>query len=257
MTDDRSTLDRSERTARAWWNSWAEEFQEEYGGGESSIGIAFGPGAQRDDDLGLLGELGGTKAIELGCGGAQFGIAVSKRGADVTGVDISEEQLAYARALAVEHDEEIEFVESSVTDMSTIPSDTYDLAFSAFAFQWVEDLRACFDEAHRVLKAGGKLVFSVDHPYYKIVDPETREFTASYFDDAPRREYSERFDAEMVIHRRRIGETVALLTDAGFTVDAIREPGYDDPDAYDSAFGSFEPELMATVPPTVVYAART
>lgn len=255
-TDDQTTLDRSEREARAWWNAWAEHFQEEYGDGDIEVGIAFGPGADMGDDLGLLGELDGATAIELGCGGAQFGIAVSKRGADVTGVDISAEQLAYARELADEHGEDVEFVESSVTDMPTIADESYDLAFSAFAFQWVDDLRACFEEAHRVLKDGGRLVFSVDHPYYKMVDPETREFRTSYFDDSPRRVYSEEFDAEMVVHSRGVGETVALLTDAGFTVEAIREPGYDDPDEYESEYGSFVPELMATVPPTIVYSAR-
>jgi ubiquinone/menaquinone biosynthesis C-methylase UbiE len=150
-----------EEKAREWWNAWSADFQEQ---GDIDVGIAFGPGAEVGDDLGLLGELEGKKAIELGCGGAQFGLAVAKRGAEVTGVDISEAQLAHARDLAHEHDQDVELVESSVTDMPTIPDATYDLAFSAWAFQWVEDLQSCFEEAYRVLKEGGKLVFSVDHP---------------------------------------------------------------------------------------------
>ena len=242
-----------EDEAREWWNAWSERFQAE---GDIDVGIDFGPGAEVGDDLGLLGDLDGKRAIELGCGGAQFGIAVAKRGADVTGVDISNEQLAHARALADEHDQDVTFVESSVTDMPTIPDSTYDLAFSAWAFQWVEDLESCFDEAHRVLKDGGKLVFSVDHPYYKIVDHETHEFERSYFDGSPRRAYSEEFGAEMVVHRRKVSEVVNRLVAAGFTVEELREPGYEDPDDYESTFGSFVPELMAKVPPTIVYSAR-
>jgi SAM-dependent methyltransferase len=249
-------MNEPEREVKAWWNSWASYFQKEYGDGEIPVGVAFGPGAPQGDDLGLLGELDGTKAIELGCGGAQFGIAVSKRGADVTGVDISEEQLEFARTLADEHDQDIEFVESSVTEMPIIPDETYDLAFSAFAFQWIRDLDACFAEAYRVLREGGKLVFSVDHPYYKTLDPETGEIERSYFAEEPHRDYSKEFDAEMVIYSRGVGETVALLTDAGFTVEAIREPGYEDPERYESEYGSFVPERMARVPPTVVYSAR-
>lgn len=255
MSDSGSTLGETERKAKEWWDNWAEHFQNEYGETDIPVGVAYGPGAPHDDDLGLLGELDGKKAVELGCGGGQFGVAVSKRGADVTGIDLSEEQLSYARATATEHGQDIEFIQSTVTDMPMLSDATYDLAFSAFAFQWVSDLRACLEETYRILKRGGTLVFSVDHPYYKIVDPETHDFEASYFDNSPRRQYSEKLEAEMVIHRRKVSDTVQLLTDVGFTIETIREPGYQNPDDYDSEFGSFVPELMAKVPPTIVYVA--
>lgn len=242
-----------EEKARDWWNAWSEQFQEE---GDIDVAVAFGPGAETGNDLGLLGELTGTNAIEMGCGGAQFGLAVAERGADVTGVDISEAQLEHARNLADEREQEIELVEESVTDMQSIADEAYDLAFSAWAFQWVEDLRACFEEAYRVLKPDGRFVFSVDHPYYKILDAETHEFEKSYFDESPRRTYSENFDAEMVVYRRKVSEVVNLLIDTGFVFEEMREPGHDDPEEYDYDFGSFVPELMAKAPPTVVYAAR-
>jgi 2-polyprenyl-3-methyl-5-hydroxy-6-metoxy-1,4-benzoquinol methylase len=129
-----------EEKAREWWNGWAQVFQEEYGGEEINVQIDWGPGAPKDDDMGLLGDVEDKMAIELGCGGAQFGIAVAKRGADVTGVDISAEQLAYARANAEEHGQDIEFINSSVTDVPMLSDATYHLSFSAFAFQWVDDV---------------------------------------------------------------------------------------------------------------------
>jgi SAM-dependent methyltransferase len=245
-----------EERAREWWNAWADHFQTEYGDGEIEVGIDWGPGAPKGDDLGLLGDLDGTKTIELGCGGAQFGLALAEQGADVTGVDISGAQLSHARANADERDADVEFIEASVTDLSMIRDGTYGLAVSAFAFQWVGDLDSCFREASRILADGGRLVFSVDHPYYKLIDPETGEFERSYFGDAPRQEYSDGLDAKMVIHRRGVAETVNRLTDAGFTIEQLREPGHADPAEYVSEFGSFDPELMATVPPTIVYAAR-
>lgn len=242
-----------EEQARVWWDAWAETFQEE---GGHSIAIAFGPGAPEGDDLGLLGDVDGLDAIELGCGGAQFGIALAEQGANVTGVDISEEQLSHARALAAERGVDMAFVQSSVTDLAEVESGAFDLAFSAFAFQWVENLQACFDEAYRVLRPGGRLVFSIDHPYYKLLDPETGEIATSYFDDEPRRAYSESLDAQMVVYRRRVSDILNGLVDAGFDIERTVEPGYADPDAYESDFGSFEPELMANVPPTLVVAAE-
>jgi len=45
-------------------------------------------------------------------------------------------------------------------------------------------------------------------------------------------------------------------SNAGFTVEAIREPGYDDPSECESEHGSFVPELMAKVPSAVVDAVQ-
>ncbi len=242
-----------EKQAQVWWNAWSDTFQKE---GDHSIAIAFGPGVPEGDDLGLLGDVSGMDVIELGWGGAQFGIALAQQGANVTGVDLSEEQLNYAQKLANEYNVDIDFIHNSVTDLSDVPDNAFDLAFSAFAFQWVEDLGACFSEAARILKDGGRLVFSVDHPYYKIIDPKTHEFKKSYFDESPRRVYSDSLDAEMVIYRRNVGETVQLLKDAGFSIESIREPGYEAPEDYESDYGSFDPELMSKVPPTIIYSVR-
>lgn len=257
METEEPVIDGSERTAKEWWNSWSERFQTEYGGDsdETEIAIAFGPGVPSGEDLGLLGELDGTRVIELGCGGAQFGLALAKRGAEVTGVDISEEQLAYAGDLADEHGVEIELVETTVTDMPMVEDEAYELAVSAFAFQWVEDLESCFEEAYRVLESGGRFVFSVDHPFYRTLDPETGDPATSYFDETPRRDYSEEFDAELVVYRRTVSEIVTAVLDAGFTIEKLREPGYDDPDKYNSEYGMFQAEWMATFPPTLVVAA--
>lgn len=256
MTESEQSLEASERNARCWWDSWSDTFQQAFAEAETEVGVAFGPGVPDGDDLGLLGDLDGTRAIELGCGGAQFGLALSKAGAEVTGVDISPEQLAHARELASEHDEDIDFIEASVTDLPMVEDASYDLAFSAFAFQWVEDLSSCFSETHRILKPGGRLVFSVDHPLYRCLDPDTGELTVSYFTDSPRREYSEKLDAEMVIYRRTVSDIVTALLDAGFSIEELREPGYENPDNYESEYGSFQPDRMARIPPTLVVAAQ-
>jgi 2-polyprenyl-3-methyl-5-hydroxy-6-metoxy-1,4-benzoquinol methylase len=51
--------------------------------------------------LGLLRDVSGTDAVELGCGGAQFGIALAQQRANVTDVDISEEQLGDALTIVL------------------------------------------------------------------------------------------------------------------------------------------------------------
>lgn len=240
-----------EETARRWWNAWSADFQELHAG----PGIAFGPGAEAGDDLGLIGDVGGLDVIELGCGGGQFGVALAKRGASVVGVDISERQLAHARSLAAEHGVDVDFVHASVTDLGALPTDRFDLAVSAWAFEWVRDLEACFAEAHRVLRPDGRFVFSDEHPVYQLFDPDEHELRRSYFDDTPRREVVERYDAELVQYRRSVSAIVNALLDAGFELDRMLEPGSADSSTYESDVLSFDPELMAMVPPTLVIAA--
>ncbi len=238
--------------ARTWWNSWSDAFQSLHTGPD----IAFGPGAPPGEDFGLLGEVEGLDVIELGCGGGQFGVALAKQGANVVGVDISEAQLAHARSLADEHDVDVDLVQGSVTDLEMLPADRFDLAVSAWAFEWVEDIDACFREAHRLLRADGRFVFSDEHPVYQLFDAETHTLDRSYFDADPRREYSDRFEAELVQYRRSTADLLNAVIDAGFTVERIEEPGSTDPEDYAADDLSFDPELMAQVPPTLVVAAR-
>lgn len=50
-----------------------------------------------EKDLNLIGDVNGKKVLELGCGGANCGIALAKQGAIVTCSDISEQQLKHAK----------------------------------------------------------------------------------------------------------------------------------------------------------------
>ena len=71
--------------------------------------------------------------IEIGCGGAQCAIAMAKKGANVTGVDQSQEQLKFAKNLAQKNKVKIKFIQSSFQNLRKLKSNKYDIAFSAFA----------------------------------------------------------------------------------------------------------------------------
>lgn len=239
------------RETREWWDATSAFFQAE---ADVPVGIHYGPGCPDDDALGLLPDVRGADVVELGCGGAQCSVGLARRGAaSVTGVDLSEEQLAYAADLTTNHGADVRLVAGDVTALP-FGNDRFDVAFSACAFQWVPDLSDCFGEAARVLRPDGRFVFSLPHPFYQRFDPETGRIARSYFDTGAERTNYEEISADEVLFHRRVSDVHGALRDAGFAVDRLLEPGTDDPDDYEELW-NFRPELMAMVPPTLAVRA--
>jgi cyclopropane fatty-acyl-phospholipid synthase-like methyltransferase len=62
--------------------------------------VHYGPISPGESELKLLGDVKCKDVLEIGCGGGQNTIVLSKKGAKSIGLDISEEQIKYARKLA-------------------------------------------------------------------------------------------------------------------------------------------------------------
>ncbi|MEF8779143.1 MAG: class I SAM-dependent methyltransferase [Haloferacaceae archaeon] len=246
------------RENRKLWDAWSEDFQAAWNAdaGEGELPpapIHYGPGFSEEKRLDPLPELEGAAVLELGCGGGQASVGFAREGADhVVGVDVSTEQLTYARRLGGTYgvEDRLRFLAGDVTALP-LGADRFDLAFSSWVFQMVSDLEACFGEAARVLRPGGTLVFAVPHPYYELFDPETGELERSYFDDAPERKSIGDLEPRLTVYHHTVGEIHRALVGEGFTVERLWEPGTGDPEAYREQW-SHKPELMATVPPTLV-----
>jgi len=239
------------KAVRDWWETTSEYFQAEIDMevGVNWMGLGYG-------DLDLLGGVGGLDILELGCGGGQCAVALAKRGATVTGLDVSTEQLAHARELAAEHGVDVDLVQGDVTSLGFGP-EQFDIAFNAWVFQWVGDLAACFGETHRVLRPGGRFVFSMPHPVYELVDAETHEIEESYFDTGRYVLSHEEMDIDQVMFRHTVSGIYNALVEAGFTVERLREPGTANPEDYEPGpWGEFTPALMSNVPPVLVVETR-
>src|ERR1700754_4627387 len=71
----------------------------------------------REAEVGALPDVAGMDVVELGCGTAYFSAWLARRGARPTGVDITENQLATARAMQVEHGLEFPLIQASAEDV--------------------------------------------------------------------------------------------------------------------------------------------
>ena len=91
----------SKKNIAEHWNLIAIEYQKSRN--VSLDDVEYAPGYARESELNLLGDVKGKRVIELGCGGGENSIILAKKGAICTGVDISSEQLKYAKNLIKEH----------------------------------------------------------------------------------------------------------------------------------------------------------
>ena len=237
---------------KAWWEGYSEAYQDRT---QIPVDIHYGPSSPNEDELNLLGDLDGRDVLEIGCGGAQCSVAFALRGARVTALDLSAEQLKFARSLAARHQVEIEFVEHDMGDLAPIASDSRDIVFSAFALQFVADRTATFREVRRVLRPGGIFVFSLDHPLFRKVDRERLTLVESYNETGPylddRGEHG-----QVTIYRDNIAGLHQALVDAGLRVDRIIEPDSRLRYSYDPWFGrrdEYVPKILDMVPPTIIF----
>lgn len=136
--------------------------------------VSWGEWSVPESELRLLGERGddltGVRAIELGCGTAYVSAWLARRGAVVTGIDVSGRQLATAQRLADTHGVRLRLLEADA-EATRLPSGSFDLAVSEYgASLWCVPER-WVAEAARLLRPGGRLAFLTSSPFAALASP--------------------------------------------------------------------------------------
>lgn len=212
--------------------------------------VSYGPHIVAERELRLLGDLRNKRVVELGCGERSASVAFAVQGAIAIAVDTSTERLSRLRRAANEAEVRLELREGDLADLAFLRADSVDLVFSAYALGDVDDLGRVFRQVHRVLRVGAPLVFSLPHPFSRVVDlhgAEPQRLVHSYFDlsaapsDGRPRAYL-------------VSELFTLLTRASYRVDAIVEPEPEPSLAgpHDTTWS----EALAYLPGTLVIRAR-
>jgi SAM-dependent methyltransferase len=247
------------RTAnRADWDAYADEYQTTHGDFLGDVGFLWGPEGHQESELGVLGDVAGKRALELGSGAGQCSRWLRSQRADAYGLDLSERQLQHSRRI----DEQTGIAVPSVcATATTLPfaSAVFDLVFSSFgALQFVADGSVMVGEVARVLRPGGTFAFSVTHPIrWAMPDdagPEGLTVVSSYWDRTPYVEEDDDGTPRYVEHHRTIGDWVALLADAGFSLRALHEPQW--PEGHERIWGGWGPLRGRLVPGTAIFVAE-
>jgi SAM-dependent methyltransferase len=248
----------SVRINAADWDRYADEYQSTHGRFLGDLGFLWGPEGVREDDLGALGEVAGKRILELGSGAGQCSRWAVSRGATAIGLDVSMRQLQHSRRIDEEHDTMVPVVCASA---AAIPfgNDSFDIVFSAFgALQFIANADALCEEVARVLRNGGRFVFSITHPtrWMFLDDPSEEGLTAcqSYWDRTPYVEVDDETGQSMYAeHHRTIGDWVRALSGSGFVLKDIVEPEW--PADHDRTWGGWSRTRGLLTPGTAIYVA--
>lgn len=241
------------KETKKYWESSSKNYQTE---SKIPIDINYGPGAPNEKKLKFLGNLKGKKVLEIGCGGAQCGIFMAKKGAKVTGIDISNEQLKFAKKLAEKNKVNIELHQGDIINLKKIKSNSQDIVFTAWALHFVSNLEKCFKEVYRVLKKNGTFVLSMPHPFSDIANNKNLKIKRSYFEDGKftYKNKSENF----VAYYHNFSTIINSIINSNLSIQKIIEPDSRKRYKGDPWYGlwTFTKKLMDRIPQTIIIKAK-
>jgi SAM-dependent methyltransferase len=147
------------RHNRAFWDADADEYQAQHGAQLARAPLAWGAYRAPEEELRVLGELDGKDVLELGCGAAQWTIALHAARRRVVGLDVSAAQLRHARA----SDGSVPLVQA---DGERLPfaDRSFDVVFCDHGALSFCDPDVIVPECARVLRPAGLLAFCATHP---------------------------------------------------------------------------------------------
>lgn len=201
--------------------------------------MAWGVWSIPEDQLQILGDVADKDVLELGCGGALWSIALTKRGARCIGLDNSTRQLEHARENQRKAGVEFPLILGSAENVP-LPEGSFDIVFCDHGAMSFLDPAISVPEASRLLRTGGLLAFSAETPLHFICwddDADSVGVTLkhNYFEERSAH------DGSSVCFSMPYGEWIALFRANGFEIESLVElrPPPDATTTY-GAYVSFE-----------------
>lgn len=120
--------------------------------------------------LDVLGPVEGLEILDLACGNGYHSRGFARNGASrVVGVDASEPIIRLARERTGKAKLDITFHVADAGALSMLGDAGFDVVFSNMAMMDIPNADQAIAEASRVLRPGGRLIFSIMHPCFETL----------------------------------------------------------------------------------------
>jgi 2-polyprenyl-3-methyl-5-hydroxy-6-metoxy-1,4-benzoquinol methylase len=116
--------------------------------------------------LDLLGDVAGGRVLDVPCGSGRVARELARRGASVTGVDVSAALLQRARDAEATNPCGIEYVHADATSAGVLRGRAFDVVVCSYGLSDIDDLGTFLATVAGLLRPGGAFVFSILHPCF-------------------------------------------------------------------------------------------
>lgn len=192
------------------------------------------PGVMR-----LLALVPGERVLDIACGQGELAALLARSGADVTGLDASPALIDRAREHAPER---VTFLQGDARELEGLEDRSFDAVVCVLALMNIDPIAPVFERVRSVLKPGGRAVFVVMHPAFRVPKASGWVWDEHAGEPVQRRtveRYLTAFSAPIVMnpgevaggaaavtttsHHRPIGSLIDAACGAGLVVDALEE----------------------------------
>ena len=258
------------QTTLAAWRATAAFWDERMAEGNDFVNMLIWPPTPQ-----LLELRPGQRVLDIACGNGLYSRRLAALGAEVVAFDFAPEMIEAARARTTEHAERITYTVCDATDeaaLLALGEGSFDAALCQMALMDMADLRPLLAALPRLLRPGGRFVFSITHPCF---NHGQMSFVAErlYDSGTPVTVYAIKVHGYMtptvtpgiamvgqpqqhLYFDRPLHLLLSACFEAGFVLDALEErafppdhPPSRDPFSWSGKYSEMPPVLMARLRP--------
>lgn len=122
--------------------------------------------------LQVLGDPSDKDICDLACGEGHLSSHIAETARIVVGIDFSSKLIEIAEKQSIQHN--IRYVVDDAQTLLSQRNEQFDVVVCNLALMDIPDLDAVYKAVHRVLREGGRFIFSVTHPCFQSPHSEVQ-----------------------------------------------------------------------------------
>lgn len=173
----------------------------------------------------------GKTMLHVMCHFGMDSLSWARKGAVVTGVDISEESIKLAKQLSNDLKIPATFICSDVYKLPKVLDKKFDILFMSYGvLLWLQNLPKFMQIMSLFLKKGGTLYIAELHPFTNILNPEAKIhneyfFRGPYLEDTEGTytDWNAKLKGETYMWSYTMGDIINSIIDAGLKIEFLHE----------------------------------